>query len=100
MTMNLDFSPQDHRSAWPMEQRKAWQKAAQLLFEVTPGYPLALLALHYCLSVKGISTVIPGMLTQNDVWNNFIAGECHHLNQQEMDKIRQIYNDNDKFFIR
>lgn len=99
-TMNLDFGPQDHRSSWLMKQREAWQKAARLLSEIYPGYSLTLLALRYCLSVDGASTVIPGMLTVNDVLANTAAGELQPLSQKTMDRIRQIYDDNDQFFIK
>lgn len=98
-TMNLDFGPQDHRSVWPMEQRKAWQKAAQLLSEVCPEEPLATLALRYCLSVDGVSTVIPGILTVNDVLENTSISN-QPLSPETMIQIKQIYNDNDQFFVR
>lgn len=99
-TMNLDFGPQDHRSVWPMKQREAWQKAARLLSEVIPGYPLALLALRYCLSVEKVSTVIPGILTINDVSENIVASGLPTLSPEKMGQIRQIYNENDQFFVR
>lgn len=100
VTTNLNFGPQDHRSAWPMKQREAWQKAARLLSEIYPGYPLTLLALRYCLNVDGVSTVIPGMRTVSDVLANTVAGGLKPLSHKTMDRIRQIYDDNGKFFIR
>lgn len=99
-TMNLDFGPQDHRSLWPMKQREVWQKAAQLLSEVCPGNSLAVLALRYCLNTYGVSTVIPGMHTVRDVLNNILALNLPLLNPEIIDRIRQIYNDNDQFFVR
>ncbi|MBI2064454.1 MAG: aldo/keto reductase [Candidatus Yanofskybacteria bacterium] len=99
-TMSLDFSPQDHRSVWPMKQREAWQKAARLLSEVAPEYPLAQLALCYCLSIAGVSTVIPGLLTVNDVLENTLASSLPRLSPDQMDQIRQIYNENDQFFVQ
>lgn len=99
-TMSLDFGPQDHRSVWPMKQREAWQKAAKLMSEIHPVYPLVLLALRYCLSVNGVNTVIPGMLTVNEVLVNTAAGAIQSLSREAMDRVRRIYNDNDQFFIR
>ena len=98
-TMNLDFGLQDHRSVWSMEQRVAWQKAAHLLSEVCPEESLATLAMRYCLSVDGVSTVIPGMLTVDDVLANSVAVELP-LNQKTMFEIRHIYHENDQFFVR
>jgi len=99
-TMNLDFSPQDHRSVWSMKQREAWQKAARLLSEIRPGYPLASLALRYCLGFDGVSTVIPGMLTVNDVLENTTAVKLGSLSQEIINRIRRIYDDNNQFFIK
>lgn len=99
-TMSLDFGPQDHRSVWPIEQRVAWQKAARLLSEICPKSPLAILALRYCLSVNGVSTVIPGLLTESDVLENSAASELPPLSSETMVQIRRIYNDNDQFFVR
>jgi len=99
-TMDLNFGPEDHRSVWPMEQRVAWQKAARLLSEVHPEYPLATLALRYCLSVTGVSTVIPGLLTVSDVLENTTTSNLPLLSPETMAKIREIYNDNDQFFVR
>lgn len=99
-TMSLDFGLQDHRSTWSMKQREAWQKAARLLSDIHPRYPLALLALRYCLSVDEVSTVIPGMLTVSDVFSNTIAGGMPPLSFKTMAQIRKIYNDNDQFFVR
>lgn len=101
ITMNLDFGPQDHRSVWTMEQRMAWQKAARLLSEINPNKgSLSLLALRYCLSIDGVSTVIPGMLTVKEVFANTDSMGLQPLNHETIVRIRKIYDDNDQFFIK
>ncbi len=99
-TMDLNFGPQDHRSVWPIKQREAWQKAARLLAEVHTEDSLAILALRYCLSVKGVSTVIPGMLTVNDVLANTAAKGLTALSHETMNRIKRVYNENGQFFVR
>ncbi|MDP3697462.1 MAG: aldo/keto reductase [Candidatus Taylorbacteria bacterium] len=99
-TMSLDFGPQDHRSVWPMKQMESWQKAARLLSEVDTEHPLAMLALRYCLSVDGVSTVIPGIITVSDALENTATSSLPPLSPETMTQIRNIYNDNDQFFVR
>ncbi len=99
-TMDLNFGPQDHRSVWPMKQRESWQKAARLLSEVDPEHPLAMLALRYCLSADGVSTVIPGLLTVSDVLENTVVSNLPPLSQGTVEQIRKIYKDNNEFFVK
>lgn len=94
--MNLDFGPQDHRSAWPIEQRRAWQKSACLLFEINPyqNASLAQFALRFCLDTDGVSTVIPGMITVKDVLDNVNTTKLSSLDKETMEAISGIYKNN------
>lgn len=102
ITMNLNFCPQDHRSSWSMKQRRAWQKAAQLFLEISINQKISLaqLALRFCLDTEGVSTIIPGMISVDDVLINTDAGKLQPLSRETMSVIRQIYNDNDRFFVK
>lgn len=100
MTMNLDFGPQDHRSSWSMKQLKTWQKAAQLLSEINPykNKSLTQFALRFCIDTYGISTVIPGMLTFQDVQDNVATSNLTPLSADTINKVIQINCDNNWFF--
>ena len=99
---DFDFHPNDHRSKWPTEQLKTWQRAAKLLAKINP-YPngvLAQMALRFCIDTEGISTVIPGMLRVSDVLENVAVTNLPQLSQETVQMIKKIYKDNDQFFIR
>lgn len=99
---DLNFDPNDHRSKWPIEQLKTWQRAAKLLAKVNP-YPnstLAQVALRFCLDTEGVSTVIPGMMRVSDVLENVATTNLLHLSQDTFQMIQKIYKDNDQFFIK
>ena len=95
------FDVTDHRSHWPMEQITLWANA-HLLFisavnsgdEDTPVQT----ALRFCLSHKGISTVIPGLLTRKEVEENVQASEKGPFSPLQLQKVAQIYQDN-TFFV-
>jgi aryl-alcohol dehydrogenase-like predicted oxidoreductase len=50
------------------------------------------LALQFCLSDEGVSTVIPGMMTCEEVRENAAAADLPPLTQQELEAIRSIYH--------
>lgn len=55
------------------------------------GNTAAQLALRFCLSVPGVSTVIPGMMNVREVEENVIAGDLPLLNESERRDIEEIY---------
>jgi aryl-alcohol dehydrogenase-like predicted oxidoreductase len=66
------FPPDDHRSLWPREQVDRWIAAADTLFARIPAtatgtLPRGAAAIAFCLSLPGVSTVIPGLLTAAEV---------------------------------
>ncbi|MCA9468678.1 MAG: aldo/keto reductase [Nitrospira sp.] len=93
---NEQFSGTDHRNNWPTEQRRRWANAptlfAHLLGEkVSPVH----LALGFCLSFPFVSTVIPGMLTREQVEDNVKALEQTPLEPEELKEIRKIYEEHE-----
>ncbi len=99
-TMSLDFGPRDHRSLWKRPQLEAWQKGAKIFSEVIPEEPLAILALRFCLGFPEASTIIPGLITVNDVLQNVVASTREKLGSDKFEKIRQIYLENKGFFAK
>jgi aryl-alcohol dehydrogenase-like predicted oxidoreductase len=90
------FSENDHRAQWPTDQIERWAKAPQLfepLYLEGKRTPIEL-ALQYCLSFKGISTVIPGMMNPKQVDENLsAANSALRLSQSDVDFIRKVYKE-------
>jgi len=95
------FDVSDHRSAWSSEQLKRWAEASQMFAAATAGrshQTHAQIALRFCLSNGAVSTVIPGMLTREQVDENVIASELGPLSEIERVEMEQIYREN-TFFL-
>ncbi len=95
------FDPNDHRSRWSLEQRERWASALGLFLakvkssaEQTP----AQFALRFCLSFAAISTVIPGMLTEEHVRENALASGLGALSDSERTAIVEVYRGS-QFFV-
>jgi aryl-alcohol dehydrogenase-like predicted oxidoreductase len=77
ITTDTVFSPDDHRSRWSRAKIRAWLESADALFAALTeaGYTgsRAALALRFCLSFEPVATVIPGMLTPEEVRANVAA---------------------------
>ncbi|WP_298244136.1 aldo/keto reductase [uncultured Bradyrhizobium sp.] len=89
------FPANDHRSRWPRDRIVTWIEAAQGVVDSvdladTPGNRAAL-ALRFCLSVDGVATVIPGMLTRNEVLASVAACEQGPLGRDVMLSIEGAY---------
>jgi aryl-alcohol dehydrogenase-like predicted oxidoreductase len=94
---NEQFQGIDHRANWPKEQLQRWAKAPNLfsfLYEGKDRTP-AQTALRFCLEHDGVSTVIPGMMNINEVRENTEASDMSPLTDEEMERIRRIYQDHD-----
>lgn len=66
------FPADDHRSLWPREQVDRWIAAADALFARIPAVesdfqPRSVAAIAFCLSLPAVSTVIPGLLSVEEV---------------------------------
>jgi len=95
------FDPSDHRSGWPRPQIARWAEASRLFIAAvaererqTP----AQLALRFCLSFPGVSTVIPGMLTAAEVVENAIASDLGPLGPRDLAEIARVYGSH-TFFL-
>ncbi len=87
----------DHRRNWPADQRKRWAKSSTLFdFLCLPDQRTSVqAALRFCLDHEAISTVIPGMMTPQQVEENIQASEIPSLSAAEREKIQTIYQTNE-----
>lgn len=99
---SLDFDSQDIRSKLPREQLEAWLRAVELFSNINP-YPdghMSQFALRFCLDSPGVSTVISGPVTTEEVLDNVAACRLPPLDQEVIRNIRNIYLDNGQFFVK
>ena len=71
-----DFPADDHRSNWPREQLRLWASGARELYQCcveSESEAPAAVALRFCLSYAGVTTIIPGILTPREVDLNIKA---------------------------
>ncbi len=87
----------DHRRNWPADQRKRWAKSSNLFDFLSLPYQRTTVqaALRFCLDHEAISTVIPGMMTPEQVEENTQASEMPSLSAVEREKIKTIYLTNE-----
>ncbi len=90
------FLGHDHRTNWPQEQLRRWANSPKLFAPLYEGTDRTLvqLALKFCLSQDSVSTVIPGMMTCNQVTEDVKASEMQPLTITEIGTIRGIYDQN------
>jgi aryl-alcohol dehydrogenase-like predicted oxidoreductase len=93
LTGDEEFAGQDHRANWPREQLRRWAMSPQLFAPLNEGKERTLvqLALQFCLSEEAVSTVIPGMLTTDQVRENTAIAALPPLTTAEAERIRSIY---------
>lgn len=99
-SVKQDFGPFDHRSKWSSAQIECWADAYRLFVGAVKNggdHTPAQLALRYCLSSPGVSTVIPGMLTNAHVEENAAASDLGAIPGAELHRIGEIY-DRHSFF--
>lgn len=87
----LDAS--DHRAKWPQAQLQAWAQASDhfSMLGQALGLSSAALALRFCTSSPSVSTVIPGMMTSDQVLDNARQGSSPKLSGRALAEIRTIY---------
>lgn len=96
------FDARDHRSLWSKAQIARWIEASAMFVQavVEKGRQTpAQVALRFCLSYPEISSTIPGMLNPPEVEENAAASDRGPLVPADLDRIVQIYRNND-FFVR
>jgi aryl-alcohol dehydrogenase-like predicted oxidoreductase len=96
-----EFDASDHRSRWSSAQRRRWSEAQEVFqqcLQSEENQTPAQVALRFCLSYRGVSTIIPGMLTPAHVIENIRASELGPLTEAELRRIEGIY-DSELFFV-
>ena len=97
-TENTTFASDDHRLNWSEEQLRRWAKSSRLFVSLCENCTLAQLALRFCLTYEGVSTVIPGMMKCWEVEENVACSVLGNLTVKELAFIREIYEAN-TFFV-
>lgn len=93
------MSGADHRRNWPEDQRKRWAESSNLFdFLSLRGQRTSVqAALRFCLDHEAISTVIPGMMTPQQVEEDTQVSAMPPLSEEEREKIRSIYQTHEFF---
>lgn len=89
-----DYAEGDHRRQWKPEQIRLWAEAyrlfsGELAGDREPSH--AQNALRYVLSFPGISSTIPGMLTEGHVAENAPASDLGPFPDQVLARFGEIY---------
>lgn len=101
VTLETEFPEGDHRRLWSREQLRRWCDGAKLLRGAVPvpeGQNQAHIALRFCLSHAGVSSVIPGILTPEQAEENALASEFGPLAPEHLRAIDTI-NSGEDFFV-
>ncbi len=88
------FPEGDHRANWPEERKAQWASAGRAFLgriAERDGQTLAQIALRFCLSYPGVSTIIPGMLKPAEVEENARASGFGPLLPADLESIRESY---------
>jgi len=91
----VTFPADDHRSRWPRERIAAWVEGGAAIFAEL-GLPdgeeaRVSAAIRFCLSLKAVTTVIPGMMTPGEVRANVAAAGAGPLDRGQLSQIERIY---------
>lgn len=95
------FDAADHRSRWPAAQRRRWADAQAVFADCLRGHTRQTpgqVALRFCLSYPGVTTVIPGMLTATHVDENTRASDLGPLPTDDLRRIEELYA-GESFFV-
>lgn len=91
------LDPLDHRRKWSRKQINKWANAYKIFVESLADREQstnAQVALRFCLSYPGVSTVIPGMLTVEQVKENVMSSQQGELSKGDLLSIVARYNEN------
>lgn len=98
------FPVGDHRLGWPKEQLKSWSDGARKMLSLagSDGRDVQKnveLAVRFCFSHAGVSSVIPGILTPNEAKMNAGIGKKNPLPEMVFKKVLNA-NEQEEFFVR
>jgi aryl-alcohol dehydrogenase-like predicted oxidoreductase len=91
------LDPQDHRGKWNHRQIEKWANAYKIFMENlthVENLTIAQIALRFCLSFPGVSTVIPGMLTKKQVEENVASSQMGALSSTDLQSVVTTYKKN------
>lgn len=91
------FDPQDQRRKWSRQQIDKWANAYKLFIENLSHEEQSTnvqLALRFCMSCRGVSTVIPGMLTEEQVEENMLSSQMGVLSPSDLRSVVETYQSN------
>ena len=94
------YDTKDHRGNWSKEQVERWANAYKLFstgLKEQGHQTNAQIALRFCLSYPNVSTIIPGMLTDEHVQENSASSQLGPLPAKDLQRIHQIYQENSFF---
>ena len=98
-----NFDIGDHRAKWSKDQIEKWSNAVldvkRELKIKDSAQTDAQLALRFCLSEPAVSTIIPGMLTQTHVEENYLSSEMGPLSKMILNQFFEAYDENNKYFV-
>ena len=94
------FGSDDHRSQWSAEQRAVWAEAYRRFSSIKDREPQtpAQFALRYCVSYPAVSSAIPGMLTEQQLEENVMAGDLGPLTDANRLAVERVYAQH-QFFL-
>lgn len=96
-----DYADGDHRKIWKPEQIDCWAQAYRLFTSFlteAEKQTNAQIALRYVLSFEAVSTTIPGMMTDEHVFENVAASGFGPFPTDVVARFGSIYREN-KFFV-
>ena len=88
------FEEGDHRKRWDAKQLETWSRAGGefcQVFDTSVRQTPTQMALRFCLSFDGLTSVIPGMLQADQVVENAQASRLGTLSTKELDAISLLY---------
>jgi aryl-alcohol dehydrogenase-like predicted oxidoreductase len=103
ITPDTRFPEGDHRQNWPREQILHWLNGAETVFGAISdddGMSQAQNAVRFCLSLSGVSTVLPGILNPQEAEEHARAAAAGPLTCAAVDRILEINNKTDFFLPR
>jgi len=94
------FPEGDHRNGWSREQLARWTDGAETLFRAVSPFPeqsRVQVALRFCLAFDFVSSVIPGILSPDEVDENAAASDLGAMTRENADIVVDLTSGMDLF---
>jgi|SaaInlStandDraft_6_1057023.scaffolds.fasta_scaffold61419_1 aryl-alcohol dehydrogenase-like predicted oxidoreductase len=94
-----DFHNADHRSRINKEMRRTWLNMSNKMkgcLDSRINETSAIMSLRFCLSLKSVVSVIPGMLTPKHVLENVKASDFGVLSKSTLDSLEELYRNSER----